>query len=101
MEDRVNLCDFEAEQVYNATLFCLYKIYNFRIENFSRTLPKKMSQRVNLTSNLAEIIKVRLCDDFMTLQLFKQCGFKEELSYYQFLYPNTADVRKLFMWFMD
>src|SRR5690606_9155211 len=79
--------DLKAEDFYQASLLIVKQIDAKRTEIFTQTLPKGMSAKVNTASDLANLVK--------------DLGFKGDLNYHQFLYPNPGEVRKLLMWLVD
>lgn len=59
LDDSVKgLGDLKAEELYPCALACLRAIEPKRLESFPSTLPRPTSQRVNVTSEFANIIKV-------------------------------------------
>lgn len=80
--------DLTADDVYSACLFVLKQIDAKRMEAFPQTLPvKQMAQKVSVTQDLANAIK--------------NLGYKGDVTYNQFLYPNPPQVRRLLMWLID
>ena len=57
-----------------------------------------MSQKVNVTSELANVIKVNLEIEYLNRQA---CGYKGDLGYHQLVYPSAGELRKLLMWLVD
>lgn len=92
-EEGINgLADFKAEQVFACCVLFLKSILTkdaelAQLTNLPPTLPRGMSQKVNATSELANLIK--------------QNGYKGDLGYHQLMYPSVNDLRKLFMWLID
>eukprot|EP01098_Paradermamoeba_levis_P011728 TRINITY_DN5047_c0_g1_i1.p1 TRINITY_DN5047_c0_g1~~TRINITY_DN5047_c0_g1_i1.p1 ORF type:complete len:602 (+),score=239.34 TRINITY_DN5047_c0_g1_i1:128-1933(+) len=56
-------------------------------KKFALPLPRNMSQKVNLCSEIASAIK--------------EIGFKGDLSYHHLLYPNEADSRRLLIFLVE
>jgi len=92
-EEGINgLADFKAEQVFACCVLFLKSILTkdaelAQLQNLPASLPRGMSQKVNATSELANLIK--------------QNGYKGDLGYHQLMYPNVNDLRRLFMWLID
>lgn len=92
-EEGINsLAEFKAEHVFSCCLLFLKSILTkdaelAQLNNLPASLPRGMSQKVNATSELANLIK--------------QNGYKGDLGYHQLMYPNVNDLRRLFMWLID
>lgn len=52
-----------------------------------KTLPENMAQRFTVATTLAEVCS--------------SCGYRGDIGYQTFLYPNTVDVRRLFMFLIE
>lgn len=86
-KDPKSLAAFKQDHLYSAVLCCLNHIDDKFTANFPETLPRGTPAKVNVTTELAAVIK--------------QLGFKDELKYDQLLYPNPSDTRKLLIWLVE
>ncbi|PRP82390.1 hypothetical protein PROFUN_10166 [Planoprotostelium fungivorum] len=83
-----SLTDVAPQHVYQTALTFLNSLDERpNLEDYPSTLPRGMSQKVGLTSEVANLLK--------------QNGYKGDISYHQILYPNPSEVRKLLMWLVD
>jgi len=76
-----------SDILYASILNCLRAIEPKKTESIPATLPKSMSIRVNVCSEIVNIIK--------------SLGYKGDMAYNQILYPSQGESRKLLMWLID
>jgi hypothetical protein len=84
-EDVTSIKELKADNFAHTILRCL-KIVD-KEHDHPRQLSKNITQRVNQTSQMGARCK--------------ELGYPHELSYYQVLYPNEADTRKVLMWLQE
>ncbi|XP_062513614.1 coiled-coil domain-containing protein 22 homolog [Corticium candelabrum] len=85
LEDVASLASFTAEIVVSAVSRCL-KVISDDLD-LPKKLPSNMSARFRVGTDLANA-----CKDL---------GYRSDIGYQTFLYPNNADLRKLFMFLVE
>eukprot|EP01114_Cavostelium_apophysatum_P018895 TRINITY_DN5939_c1_g1_i1.p1 TRINITY_DN5939_c1_g1~~TRINITY_DN5939_c1_g1_i1.p1 ORF type:complete len:574 (+),score=233.64 TRINITY_DN5939_c1_g1_i1:140-1861(+) len=86
-EDISGVAQLKGEHVYASAIACLSLVDPKKAEIFPKSMPRGMSVKVNICSDVANAIK--------------GIGYKQELGYHQIMYPNAADTRKLLMWIVE
>lgn len=87
LDEISTLAEFKGDHMFLSCLTCLRSINPQSVETFPQVLPRGMSAKVNVTSEMANVIK--------------NAGYKAELSYHQILYPSAVESRKILMWLLD
>lgn len=80
-----NLNHFTPDLLVRAVSKCLQEIKFDAV--LPKSLPENMAQRFAVATNLAE-----LCTG---------CGYRGDIGYQTFLYPNVVDIRRLFMFLIE
>jgi hypothetical protein len=84
------LASFDKLILYRATLTCIKLYYDTNkmdFPEFPETIPKETGKSFNTCTALAKTIK--------------DAGYKRELGFDQFLYPNERDTRDLLSWLLE
>eukprot|EP00128_Syssomonas_multiformis_P015077 Colp12_sorted_trinity150504_noHs@17212 len=80
-----SLKQFTPEHVVDGVARCLTAISQGK--EFPNTLPKDMSTRFRIGTNLATACQ--------------ELGYPSDIGYHLFLYPNEDNIRKLFIWLVE
>ncbi|ALC43297.1 CG9951 [Drosophila busckii] len=82
------LLDFTPEMVVRAVSSCLLEMSSSpTTEQLPRKLPAAVAQRFSVATTLAERCK--------------QCGYRGDIGYQTFLYPNAVELRRLLMFLIE
>ncbi|XP_023295652.2 coiled-coil domain-containing protein 22 homolog [Lucilia cuprina] len=76
---------FTPDLLVKAVSKCLKEIKTDAV--LPKTLPENMAQRFTVATSLAE-----MCSS---------CGYRGDIGYQTFLYPNVVDIRRLFMFLIE
>eukprot|EP00286_Rhodomonas_abbreviata_P010311 CAMPEP_0181331510 /NCGR_PEP_ID=MMETSP1101-20121128/24540_1 /TAXON_ID=46948 /ORGANISM="Rhodomonas abbreviata, Strain Caron Lab Isolate" /LENGTH=122 /DNA_ID=CAMNT_0023440975 /DNA_START=34 /DNA_END=399 /DNA_ORIENTATION=- len=80
--------DLTTELLVRSVSHCLHAIGDHDLPEYSKaSLPREMSSRFRACTSLAEGVK--------------KLGFKEEISFHQFLYPTQKYTRELFAFILE
>ncbi|XP_065360857.1 coiled-coil domain-containing protein 22 homolog [Calliphora vicina] len=79
------LSHFTPDLLVRAVSKCLQEIKADTV--LPKTLPENMAQRFTVATSLAEMCSA--------------CGYRGDIGYQTFLYPNVVDIRRLFMFLIE